>query len=133
MFAYETWVKLYDTDAAGLLFFGNHFRVMHDAYEAYLTSCGFDIGEIIRTGDLLIPLVHAECDYHHQLNVGDRITVHLTCDKISTHSFVLKANLLRDAETHVATVTTVHVCTDGSGGNKVPIPGNVRDALDGLR
>jgi 1,4-dihydroxy-2-naphthoyl-CoA hydrolase len=65
----ETTVKLYDTDAAGIMFFGNYLRVAHDAYQAYLESCGFSFAEALNEGKLLIPIVHAEADYIQALAV----------------------------------------------------------------
>jgi acyl-CoA thioesterase FadM len=36
MFKTQTNVKLHDTDAAGILFFSNHFRIAHTAYEDFM-------------------------------------------------------------------------------------------------
>jgi 1,4-dihydroxy-2-naphthoyl-CoA hydrolase len=126
----ETTVKLYDTDAAGIMFFGNYLRVAHDAYQAYLESCGFSFADALNEGKLLIPIVHAEADYMQPLAVGDKLTVELTAAKISTHSFVLKYRLCRPDSTPVAVVSTVHVTTNRSAKDKIELPITLRQALE---
>jgi 1,4-dihydroxy-2-naphthoyl-CoA hydrolase len=129
-FKYETTVKLYDTDAAGIMFFGNYLRVAHDAYQAFLESCGFSFADALAEGKLLIPIVHAEADYLQPLLVGDKLSIEMTASKISTHSFVLKYRLSRLDSTLVATVSTVHVTTDRSATEKIVLPDPLRQALE---
>ena len=131
-FKIETTVKLYDTDAAGIMFFGNYLRVAHDAYQGYLESCGFNFADALNDGKLLIPIVHAEADYLQPLQVGDRLTVELTASKISTHSFVLRYRLSRPDHTLAATVSTVHVTTDRGGKEKIELPAPLRKALESI-
>jgi 1,4-dihydroxy-2-naphthoyl-CoA hydrolase len=132
MYAYKTAVRLYDTDAAGLLFFGNHFRLAHAAYEDYLASQGVDIGAVIREGKHLIPIVHSEADYKAALGVGDRVTVQLTCANISEHSFVLDFVFVKDGVGEVARVRTAHVMIDAATHEKKPLPANLIAVLEGL-
>ncbi|MCX6835249.1 MAG: thioesterase family protein [candidate division Zixibacteria bacterium] len=129
-FKIETTVKLYDTDAAGIMFFGNDLRVAHDAYQAYMESCGFSFAEALAEGKLLIPVVHAEADYMQPLVVGDKLTIELTAAKISMHSFVLKYQLCRPDSILVATVSTVHVTTDRATNEKIELPVSLRQALE---
>ena len=129
-FKYETTVKLYDTDAAGIMFFGNYLRVAHDAYQAFLESCGFSFADALAEGKLLIPIVHADADYLQPLVVGDRLTVEMSASKISMHSFVLKYRLCRPDSTPVAIVSTVHVTTNRSATEKIELPGPLRQALE---
>ncbi|RKX21639.1 MAG: hypothetical protein DRP45_12105, partial [Candidatus Zixiibacteriota bacterium] len=89
MYTHETTVRLYDTDAAGWLFFGNHFRIAHAAYEAFMQENERGLGDLIRKGTILLPIVHASADYHQPSYVGDRITVEISAERISEHSFTL--------------------------------------------
>ena len=55
MFETKTNIKLHDTDAAGITFFANHYRIAHTAYEA-LSISGLDAvcdtcGKADLTGD----------------------------------------------------------------------------------
>jgi 1,4-dihydroxy-2-naphthoyl-CoA hydrolase len=133
MFTHETTVRLYDTDGAGLLFFGNHFRIAHAVYEAYLESQGIGIGEVIRNKEYLAPLVRAEADYLEPLGVSDRLTIQMSCINISEHSFILNFVFLKDGVLEAARVRTVHVCTDGTATNKRPLPEQLVAALEGIR
>lgn len=129
MFTLETSVKLHDTDAAGLLFFANQFLFAHDAYEAYLNSQGLGFARLLHEGNYKLPIVRAEADYPRALAVGDRLTIEMTTEKLSTHSFVLAFRLVRPDRFEVGRVRTVHVCVDGAGG-KIPLPTDLRAALE---
>lgn len=132
MFTYRTTVRLYDTDAAGLLFFGNHFRIIHAAYEAYLESAGLGMGDIIRGGELLLPIIHAEADYYEPMFVGDKLTVELTADEPTTHSYTLNFLLKNGEGRKVGAVRTVHVCLDNTSREKTPLPDKLRAVLKAL-
>ena len=129
-YRYETTVKLYDTDAAGIMFFANYFRAGHDAYQAYLESCGFSFARVLDEGKLLIPIVHAEADYFQPLVVGDRLTIILTCTTISTHSFVLNFELQRADKSVAGSVRTAHAMIDRASNEKLPLPPLLRKALE---
>ena len=47
IFYYQTKIKLHETDAAGVIFFNNLFKIAHDAYEALLEKINFSIKEIL--------------------------------------------------------------------------------------
>jgi len=128
-FEYKTTIKLYDTDAAGLLFFGHQFRIVHDAYQAFMEKSGFNFAEILRQGEILVPIVHAEADYLEPLVVGDELTVVMNAVNISEHSFTLSYELKRPDSTPVGTVQTVHVTVDRASGEKTPLPALLREAL----
>jgi len=130
LYEYETTVKLHDTDAAGLLFFGHQFRIAHDAYQAYLESCGFSFGKVLDEGKMLIPLVHAEANYLEPLTVGDKLIIELTTSIISEHSFTLNYDLRLPDATLVGTVRTVHVTVDRKSRQKIPLPKQLRQALE---
>jgi len=129
-FKYETTVKLYDTDAAGIVFFGNYLRIAHDAYQTYLETNGFSFARALTEKKILIPIVHAEADYLQPSVVGERLTVEMTCSKISTHSFVLKYQVMRADGTLIATASTVHVMIELAGNQKIEVPPQLKQALE---
>ncbi|MBD3258691.1 acyl-CoA thioesterase [candidate division GN15 bacterium] len=130
---HRTTVSLYDTDGAGLLFFGNHFRLHEDAYEAFLEEHWLSVGQVLREGRWLIPLVHAEADYNFPLTVGDRLVIRMSCETLSEHSFVLVSVFYKDGTAEAARVRTVHVLVDRQSGDKAPLPDNLRTALAGIQ
>src|SRR3972149_10284133 len=112
MYTLQTVVRLHDTDAAGLLFFANQFKMAHDAYESFLEHLGFSFARVLRDEDFLLPIVHAEADYKERLRAGDRLAVRVKIEKIGDSSFVLSYDLLAAGDRSVGTVQTGHVCTD---------------------
>ena len=129
-FTYETTAKLYDTDAAGIVFFGNYLRIAHDAYQAYLESNGFSFAQVLADRKILIPIVHADAEYMQSAVVGDRLAIEMTCSKISTHSFVLRYQVKRADGAVIVTASTVHVMIELAGNQKIEVPSPLRQALE---
>ena len=133
MYTMNATVRLPDTDAAGILFFGNYFRLAHDAYEAFMDSIGFSLRHIVQEADFLVLIAHAEADYNKPLQLGDKATVELEVESIGQTSFVLSYSL-KDAQNDVAAkVKTVHVTVDKKSGDKIPLPDKLREKLANVR
>lgn len=130
MFSYPTSVKLHQTDAAGLLFFGNYFTLAHDAYQAFVESTGYSFAKILNDTEYLAPIVHAEGDYKAPLFVGDKVTVHLKADNIGTTSFTLGYEMVGARGEAIAKVSTVHVWVSRTDMQKRPLPDWLRAALE---
>ncbi|HVP07705.1 MAG TPA: thioesterase family protein [Candidatus Acidoferrum sp.] len=133
MFTYSTTVKLHQTDAAGLLFFGNYFMLAHDAYQAFVEASGYSFARIIKESGFLAPIVHAESDYQAPLFVGDKVEVRLSADDIGTTSYTLAYELVGENGATVATLRTVHVWVERRTMQKSPLPGWLKDALAKIR
>lgn len=106
-------VALPDTDVAGVLFFAHLFRHAHDAYEAWMSSLGFPLHEMIRTGAMALPLVHAEADYRRPLKHGELVTVELFLADLQPARFTIDYRFLTDRRM-AALARTIHVCIDPS-------------------
>jgi 1,4-dihydroxy-2-naphthoyl-CoA hydrolase len=133
MFTFHTFVRLPDTDAAGILFFGNYFRLAHDAYESFMKSIGFGLDYIIREAEFLILIAHAEADYHKPLALGATVTVELTVEQVGQTSFVL-AYAVKDAQNSIAALLkTVHVTVDKQSRAKLPLPAKLQEKLTHIR
>ena len=129
MFIYKTTIKMHDTDAAGIIFFGNQFKWVHEAYESYLEAAGFSFATILRKTDFFIPIVHAEADFKSPLFVGDKITIAVKLEKIGQSSFVFDYTIQNAKQKIVGTAKTVHVTTGKKTHKKIPLPRNFRIAL----
>ena len=128
-FTSESVVRLYDTDAAGFLFFGSQFRFAHEALENFLERIGFPVGGLIRGREALFPVVHAEADYRAPLKVGDRVTVRLAVRAIGDRSFTITYRLTLADGGEAGSVVTVHAALDPATGASRPLPEAVRAAL----
>lgn len=133
MFAYKTVIKLHETDAAGLLFFSHQFKLMHDAYEALLEKIGFGFPALLRQKDYFLPIVHAESDYKKPLFVGDRLRIEVTVASVGRTSFSFSYRILNAKNILVGTGKTVHVTIDKKKQQKIPLPPDMRRAIEGLR
>jgi 1,4-dihydroxy-2-naphthoyl-CoA hydrolase len=132
-FVYEFQVRLHDTDAAGVLFFGHMFRHLHDAYESFMGSIGFPLPELIApssaTESIAVPIVHAEADYLSALRHGDAVSVRLTVAEVRTRSFAVDYVLADSRSRTCARGRTVHVIADLGDPANACLPERLRQAL----
>jgi len=123
-------IKLHDTDAAGMLFFANQFKIVHDLYEHFLADIGFDFRQRFARRDFFIPIVHAEADFLQRLEVGDTVEIGLSVAKIGKSSFTLHYRLTDLDGTPVGTAATIHVTIDPESGKKIDLPMVLRQKLN---
>ena len=112
MFTYETTIKLHQTDAAGVCFFGNYFHIAHDGYEAFMASIDYSLRYIIDTDADVVLIVHAESDYKKPTHGGDAVRVQISLQELGRTSFTLKHQILNQQGDVTANVTTVHVAVN---------------------
>jgi 1,4-dihydroxy-2-naphthoyl-CoA hydrolase len=129
MYTLNYTVKMFDTDASGLLFLTSQIRMAHEAYEAFMIAEGLGIAHILKHSDFLLPIVHAETDYHAPSSVGDHVKIEMTAERINANSFVLQYRFLNSAGVEVGTAKTVHVAVDKVSRKKRTLPDSVRAAL----
>ncbi len=130
MFKHETSIKLHQTDAAGLLFFGHQFTLIHDTYELFMDSIGFQFARILKEADYMVPIVHAEADCKKPLYVSERVTTSLKVKTIGQSSYLLEYELVNREGELVGTGQTVHVCVDRETGKKRDLPQKLREKLN---
>jgi 1,4-dihydroxy-2-naphthoyl-CoA hydrolase len=129
MFTYTTKIRLHDTDAAGIIFFANQFKIIHDAYEDLLEKFGWSFQKMLKGTDYFLPIVHAESDYKVPVLVGDKITIAIKVGHIGKTSFSFEYTLKR-GKTLVGTAKTVHVTINQKTRKKIPLPSAMRRALE---
>ncbi len=130
MFKYKTMIKIYDVDAAGILFFANQFRLVYDAYEAFLDHIGFPVKKIINEASFLLPVVSAKTNYQAPLFVGDNIIIDISVKKVGKSSITLSHKIYKEAELLVGEGETVHVSINKKTGKKISFPKELISLLD---
>jgi 1,4-dihydroxy-2-naphthoyl-CoA hydrolase len=130
VFEFRTSVRLHHTDAAGLLFFADQFKLAHDAYETFMESAGFPFAPLLRSGEFLLPVVHAEADFKGMLQTGDKLVIQVRAERIGDTSFTLAYTILRNDTELVGSVKTVHVLVSRSNMQKLPLQPRLRSALE---
>ncbi len=123
-------IKLHDTDAAGILFYANQFKIVHDVYEKLLSKIGCTFRERFTSRDFFIPIVHAEADFLQPVQVGDTVEISLTVDAIGNSSFTLDYEITDLDGWVVGTAQTVHVTADTRTRKKIPLPPAFREKLE---
>jgi 1,4-dihydroxy-2-naphthoyl-CoA hydrolase len=132
MFTYRTTVKLHDTDAAGVMFFGNQFHLAHDCYEAMMAHVGCSLVSIISSEAYLVLIVKAEGEYKKPLTAEEPVELRLTVEKIGKSSYTVFQEIRNAAGELTGTVRTVHVSVDRSTKRTCPLPERLRAALGSL-
>lgn len=132
MFTYQTRIKLHETDAAGLLFFANQFKLVHDAYELLLEQMGFGFAELLNNKPYFLPIVHAESAYKRPLFVGDVIEIQVRVVKVGDTSFAFGYTIVNARQEVVGTAKTVHVTMDKETQKKISLPQDMRERIQAL-
>ncbi len=129
MFEYNTTIKMHETDAAGVLFFANQFKLVHDAYEAFLESKGFAIKDLLANMAFHLPIVHAETDFKAPLRVGDKVVVRLKLKKTGNTSFTLIHEIYKNGTELTGAGETVHVCINKDTDAKIALPTELLETI----
>ncbi len=130
MFEYRTRIKMHDVDAAGVLFFANQFKLVHDAYEEWLASKNLPLSELLRSSDFHLPIVHAQTDFKKPLQLGDELRVELAVDKIGETSFTLTHKIYKKKDQLAGEGQTVHVAIDARTGSKTDLPPVIKELFN---
>ena len=130
MFSVASTVKLHHTDAAGVLFFVNYFKIAHDAYEEFLEAIGLDIAQLIDESPFLLLIAHAEADYKKPQRVGDKITVEIRVERIGNSSFTLAYRIIDALGDEATLVNTVHAALDKKSGKVMRLPEDLKAKLE---
>lgn len=122
MFTYRTQVRLRDTDATGVLYFTEQFRMALETFEEFLKVNGFSLKALLGS-QYLMPIVHAEGDYFAPLTVGDELEITMKVGQVGTTSLTLNFTL-HDPNRQIDTgkVQIVHVMIDREKKASVPFP-----------
>ena len=128
MFTYTTKIRLHDTDAAGIIFFANQLKIVHDAYEELLASIGLSFDNMLKKTDYFLPIVHAESSYKTPVFVGDKVVIIIKVSNLGTTSISFEYTLKRGS-TIIGTAKTVHVAINQKTRQKMPLPESLRKKL----
>ncbi|MBF0559447.1 MAG: YbgC/FadM family acyl-CoA thioesterase [Nitrospirae bacterium] len=104
--AHQISLKIYyeDTDAAGIVYYGNFLRYLERARTEFLLDRGISIAELHYQG-LFFPVIHVDIHYRKAVKLGETIDITTEIAEMKNASVVLKSHVLRHgtvlAEAHV--------------------------------
>lgn len=131
IYKYPISIPFQDIDAAGVVFFAHLFRYAHESYEALMSEIKLPLASLLNEGEIIVPLVHAEADYHQALHYAEQLSLELVVENIGESHFSLCYRCMKTAATTcAATIKTVHVVCDAKTKNKVAIPAKLRSGLE---
>ncbi len=111
-----------DCDPAGIIFYPTYFRWMDAATWALLESVGYD-AKRMRTENLAMPLVAANCDFLAPAQQSDRCEVRSRISRFGGKSFVVTHDIVRSDGTPLAKGAETRVWGRFSGGPGTPMKG----------
>lgn len=108
-------VKIYyeDTDAAGLVYYGNFLRYLERARTEFLQEYGINIAELHYRG-IFFPVVHVDIAYKRPARLGDVIDITTEVHEMKKASAVLKSSIFKN-ETVLAEAKVTFACINMEG------------------
>ncbi len=134
MFISYNKVRMNDTDVAGILYFANQFRFVHDAWEDLVELENMSFQQIFFNEDFLFVIVHVEADYLTPLMIADKLEVTVVTENIGNTSFTMSYKIYIENGatkelTLAGTAKTTHVTVDKATRTKVAIPDHLKAIL----
>jgi acyl-CoA thioester hydrolase len=116
-----------DTDAQGIVYYGNYLKFIERARTEMLRNAGFDHAKFAKDTGTFFVVRHVTADYLAPARLDDQLEVQTTVIAIGNASMTLEQNIMRDDVTVVA-CRVVLVCISNDGkATRVPLA--ARDAF----
>ena len=131
VFRFPYTIGLHDTDAAGLIFSANIFRICQIADEALLKEIGFSVATLFSGRRTLgLPIVHLEADFQKPLRIGDEVEIRVRVAHLGRTSCRLEYEFVNAVGERCATAANVHVCVDPQTYQTIEMPPAFRAAIE---
>ncbi len=124
---HENTVRFEETDAQGVVFYGNYVTFQDEAFTAYLEAIGYPY-ERLRDADWDVHVVHVDLDYRKPAAFRDRLCNAIRVDAIEASSIEFDYECRDEAGDVVAEGGLVHVAVDESG-EPTRVPEAFREAV----
>lgn len=123
---WETTVRFAETDAQGVVFYGEYVTYQDETFSQYLRDIGF-AWEDLETEDWDVHVVHTDVDYRSFAEFGDRLVCGIRVTAIRESSMDLEWNCRQTDGTLVAEGHLTHVAV--RDGEPTRVPDDFRDAV----
>jgi len=128
MFRHEWTVRFADTDRFGIAFYPRIIGEVHDTADRFMADLGWPLWELPEEHGIGLPIVEVGSEFHRMLNAGDVVTIELDPD-VSTRS--VRFSYAGSVEgTAAFSAYEQRVCVEVGGEEAVPLPDDLRDALE---
>ncbi len=126
---FQTTVKIdfFECDPAGVIFFGNIFRLAHKVYEDFFRDGGYD--EIFRNPEFAFPVVHTEADFHAPMKFGETFQAGLDFERSGEKRYTVKVAFHDNEGRLAARVTMINAVVDIRQERSVAIPAKFAELM----
>ncbi len=128
VFRWPVRVYFEDTDAAGLVYYGNYLKFFERCRTEWLRSFGLDQRELASKEGIQFVVTDVEVRYHRPARLDDLLTIDATIAEQARSWLVFRQRALRDAEL-LASARVKVACVDGSRLAPVRLPRQLAQRL----
>ena len=97
-FSWTVRVYYEDTDAGGIVYYGNYLKFMERARTEWLRSCGIDVAELVDTDRLMFTVRAITLDFLKPARLSDILEVSVTVGRMRKVSVELAQVIVRAGE-----------------------------------
>jgi acyl-CoA thioester hydrolase len=127
---YRVRVYYKDTDAGGVVYYGNYLRFFEAARTEFLLQRGVDLNRWIDRGILFV-VTRAEIDYLSPAKYGEVLLIDTACTDLSGATLELACRVRREGDEQLIATGATRLACIGDRGRPVRIPREIRDVLKG--
>lgn len=129
-FSIEHRVPWPDVDLVGVVYFARFLSYFEMAEVEWMRSQEIDYERLLDKEKIWMPRVSAHCDYKSPAKFGDLLSIEMKLGRLGRSSFKLDYKAYRLPErTHLADGYIVAAAVSQSNFKAVPLPGELREAL----
>ena len=132
-FSIEHRVPWPDVDLVGVVYFARFLSYFEMAEVEWMRSRNIDYQGLLDKEKIWMPRVSAHCDYKSPAHFGDLLSIEMKLGRLGRSSFKLLYQAYRLPERkHLADGYIVAAAVSRSSFKSVPLPGELREALQTL-
>lgn len=119
-----------DTDAAGIVWFGNFFRYFEGAEDELFRALGQPRMDVIRQYGIFMPRVETSCRYRSPARAGELLEIGIGIDELAARRILYRFEV-REHQTrrHVADGSYRVACVSSESFTPCDFPAEVHDLL----
>lgn len=130
---YQIPVRVYfeDTDAAGVVYYGNYLKFMERARSQWFQDCSIGMRDLMQRHSLVFVVSRTELNYHRSAKLEDLLSVSVQLKELRRVSAVFEQTISRNGEPICSGLTRVG-CVNTTTLKPAPIPPEVMADLQSL-
>ncbi len=125
---YENDVRFEETDAQGIVFYGNYTVFQDETFTEYMAAVGYPYSELDDRG-WEVHVVNLELSYRQPATFRDHLMNKMRVSAIRNSSIELEYECYNDAGDLLVEGTVVHVAVDTETGEPTRVPQEFREAV----